>query len=353
MERLSRFNIKVFLLIAVLLSGVSGLFAQQRDTIAIIDAGSSGSRLYVYCIENENTLKKIYPQKTEEDSSKGRALSDVPVDEDSVKTYVNNMTSKYKVSNKVPLHILATAGMRKIAEEDADSIYSYMKKGKTYNNYEIESAMTISGRYEGLYAWIAANYQEGKIGFESSTSKKSLIKLDSKVPYGILEIGGVSMQIAYLVDKEDGSGSPKYEKSDIISRSEVGDIYSKSYLGGGVDSIFNGKGNVGKIKNDFPDIDLLNVTFLGLGKPIGIVLDSVKEHKSFDKYIESIKTADTPDNYHPKSNAEYMKTLFNNRIPHNLTKSENNISWTEGAAIDILINEPNPEPFNYNLDNPN
>lgn len=353
MERLSRFNIKVFLLIAVLLSGVSGLFAQQRDTIAIIDAGSSGSRLYVYCIENKNTLKKIYPQKTEEDSSKGIALSEVAVDKGSVKAYVNNMTSKYKVSNKVPLHILATAGMRKIAEKDADSIYSYMNDGETYNNYEIKSAMTISGRYEGLYAWIAANYQEGKIGFESSTSKKSLIKSDLEVPYGILEIGGVSMQIAYPVAKKDGSGSSKHKKSDIISRSEVGDIYSKSYLGGGVDSIFKKQGNVCQIKKDFPIIDSIKVNFLGLGKPIDIVLKCVDSLGTFDKYIESITAADTDKNYHPKSNAEYMKTLFNNRIPQNLTKSRDDISWTEGAAIDILINKQNPESFNYDLDNPN
>lgn len=344
MERLSRFNIKVFLLIAVLLSGVSGLFAQQRDTIAIIDAGSSGSRLYVYCIENKNTLKKIYPQKEEEGSSKGIALSKVAVDKGSVKTYVNNMTSKYKVSNKVPLHILATAGMREVAKEDADSIYSYMKKGETYNNYEIKSAMTISGRYEGLYAWIAANYQYKSLGFNTSTTEKPLTYTGQ--PYGIIEIGGASMQIAYPVPSD-------FKDGNLISRKGFSNIYCKSYLGGGVDAIFKKPKNVCQIRNNFPNIGSLNVTFLGLGKPIGIVLDSVKKHESFDKYIGNITAVDTPENYHPKSNAVYMKTLFNNRIPQNLTKSRDDISWTEGAAIDILINKQNPEPFNYDLDNPN
>ena len=245
MERLSRFNIKVFLLIAVLLSGVSGLFAQQRDTIAIIDAGSSGSRLYVYCIENKNTLKKIYPQETEKSSSEGRALSDVAVDEGSVKAYVNDMTSKYKVSNKVPLYILATAGMRKVAKEDAESIYSYMKEGETYNNYEIESAMTISGRYEGLYAWIAANYQYKSLGFNTSTTEKPLTYTGQ--PYGIIEIGGASMQIAYPASSDLKDGN-------LISRKGFSNIYCKSYLGGGAKAIFKNPKNIYQIKKDFPKI---------------------------------------------------------------------------------------------------
>ena len=90
-----------------------------------------------------------------------------------------------------------------------------------------------------------------------------------------------------------------------------------------------------------------------MGKPIDIVLKGVDSLGTFDNYIESITAADTDKNYHPKSNAVYMKTLFDNHIPRNLTKSENNISWTEGAAIDILINKQNPESFNYDLDNPN
>ncbi len=344
MERLSRFNIKVFLLIAVLLSGVSGLFAQQRDTIAIIDAGSSGSRLYVYCIENKNTLKKIYPQETEKSSSEGRALSDVAVDEGSVKAYVNDMTSKYKVSNKVPLYILATAGMRKVAKEDAESIYSYMKEGETYNNYEIESAMTISGRYEGLYAWIAANYQYKSLGFNTSTTEKPLTYTGQ--PYGIIEIGGASMQIAYPASSDLKDGN-------LISRKGFSNIYCKSYLGGGAKAIFKNPKNIYQIKKDFPKIESIKVRFLGLGKPIDIVLKGVDSLGTFDNYIESITAADTDKNYHPKSNAVYMKTLFDNHIPRNLTKSENNISWTEGAAIDILINKQNPESFNYDLDNPN
>lgn len=342
MERLSRFNIKVFLLIAVLLSGVSGLFAQQRDTIAIIDAGSSGSRLYVYCIENKNTLKKIYPQETEKSSSEGRALSDVAVHKDSVVAYVNNMTSKYKVSNKVPLYILATAGMRLERESKADSIYSYMTG--EHNNFRIQKAMTISGRYEGLYAWIAANYQYKSLGFNTSTTEKPLTYTGQ--PYGIIEIGGASMQIAYPAPSGLKDGN-------LISRKGFSNIYCKSYLGGGAKEIFKNPKNIYQIKKDFPKIESIKVRFLGLGKPINIVLKGVDSLGTFDKYIESIKTADTPDNYHPKSNAVYMKTLFDNHIPRNLTKSENNISWTEGAAIDILINKQNPEPFNYDLDNPN
>ena len=51
MNNLFKFRIKAFALIALLLVSLSSAFAQTK--IAIIDAGSSGSRLYVYEISQD------------------------------------------------------------------------------------------------------------------------------------------------------------------------------------------------------------------------------------------------------------------------------------------------------------
>lgn len=49
MNSFFKFRMKAFALMTLLLIGFSSAFAQQKKgTVAIIDAGSSGSRLYVY-----------------------------------------------------------------------------------------------------------------------------------------------------------------------------------------------------------------------------------------------------------------------------------------------------------------
>ena len=197
------------------------LLAQK---IAIIDAGSSGSRLYVYEIKNDGRrIDVLYPAVGQEANSKGRALSSVSDHNDSVKVFLTTMTSKYNQSSttgKIPLYILATAGMRIKDKKEADSIYAKISRiasKEKLNGFHLEKAMTISGRYEGFYAWIAANYKNGKLGFNNSSPEKPLTYTGE--PYGILEIGGASMQIAFAANKAD---------TNFISRKGFGYIYSIS-----------------------------------------------------------------------------------------------------------------------------
>lgn len=320
---------RVFATLAIFLVSISSAFAQKADTIAIIDAGSSGSRLFVYCIK-DNNVTKIYPQKEDESNSKGKALSKVPIIPDSVKAFVNDMTSKYQHSNMIPLYILATAGMRLEDKDKANSVYSYMTG--EHNKFIIKKAMTISGKYEGLYAWIATYHQRA-----------------SDALNGIVEFGGASMQLTFQIP---ATAKYRYKENDIIFRAGIGYLYSKSFLRGGVDQVYTNPENAQTIKTEIDPIipKDLNVSFLGLGKPIGIILNGITDKGSIDDYIGSLEE-DTPENYHPKSNAIYIKTLFDTTFLSRLKKSEYDISWTEGAAIDIFINKMEPESFDYS--NPN
>ena len=63
MNNLLKFRFRVFALVALLVVSVTGAFAQQKVTIAIVDAGSSGSRLFVYEVDKPNsTIKCISPK---------------------------------------------------------------------------------------------------------------------------------------------------------------------------------------------------------------------------------------------------------------------------------------------------
>ncbi len=330
------------------------LLAQK---IAIIDAGSSGSRLYVYeIIDNGKKIDVLYPTVGQEANSKGRALSSVPNHNDSVKIFLTTMTSKYNQSfttGKIPLYILATAGMRMVSKGKADSIYAriyQIANKEKLNGFHLEKAMTISGRYEGLYAWIAANYKNGKLGFNTSSTEKPLTYAGT--PYGILEIGGASMQIAFAMNRTDANN---------ISRKGFSNIYSISYLGGGVDQIFQKHKDEKTPKFDIglkkiSDLTIDTSHFIGLGKPIEIVLDGAKSKgisiKDYPKSLTIKQENDSQKNFHPWINAHYISYVVDFfKLDGKLNKPKVKSDWTEGAVLDIILNKEEPEAFDYNKRN--
>ncbi|GHU63651.1 hypothetical protein FACS1894123_06840 [Bacteroidia bacterium] len=356
MKNVLKFQVKAFALMAILLISIVGTLSAQK--IAIIDAGSSGSRLYVYDVnKNEGKISIVYPSTPEQkDNSKGRALSGVANHNDSVRVFLQTMTDKYDSGNnaeKIPLYVLATAGMRLVDEDKANSIYNMMhSQPREYNRFRLVTAMTISGRYEGLYAWIAANYKNGSLGFSTSTPEKPLTY--TGITHGILEIGGASMQIAFAANEKCAT---------CISRKGFAHIYSKSYLGGGVDKVYD------EHKNENPPVftevpnpkDVSNLygsdlKFIGLGRPIGTVLKEAKSNSNsvedLKRYADSLPNNDSPVNFHPWINAQYIVWVVRSlNLGRKLSKPDKESDWTEGAALDILINNMPPEKFDYQNQN--
>lgn len=317
MKRLLKFQVRAFAIATILFVSISSVFAQQK--IAIIDAGSSGSRLYVYDISNNGKQVNILC-----DEKLNIPLSKVAVQKDSVDSYVNKILSLYdkKTNEKIDLYVLATAGMRMIDSTDAKSIYRYIATATIDSNYQVKKAMTISGRYEGFYAWIAAYYEEIKLGFSNSTSEKPLTYTGT--PFGIIEIGGASMQIAFAANRT--YGNTIFRKGFYI--------YSKSYLGGGFNE-FEKESKTSLLSNEEIVVKGLgeiksrsqNINFLGIGWAFGALLnDTTKENASKKKYVDKICTA------LGKVNSE-IKNIES--------------TWTKGAAIDIVINKAEPERFDY------
>lgn len=355
MSKLLKIQAKAFAITFMLLICIPGILLAQK--IAIIDAGSSGSRLYVYeIIDNGKKIDVLYPTVGQEANSKGRALSSVPNHNDSVKVFLTTMTSKYNQSSttgKIPLYILATAGMRMVSKGKADSIYAriyQIANKEKLNGFHLVKAMTISGRYEGFYAWIAANFKNGKLEVNNSSTEKPLTYAGT--PYGILEIGGASMQIAFAMNSTDANN---------ISRKGFSNIYSISYLGGGVDQIFQKHKDEKTPKFDIglkkiSDLTINTSHFIGLGKPIEIVLDSVKSKgisiKDYPKSLTIKQENDSQKNFHPWINAHYISYVVDFfKLDGKLNKPKVKSDWTEGAVLDIILNKEQPEAFDYNKRN--
>lgn len=342
MDNLFKFRIKALALIAILLvSAVSA--SAQIDTVAIIDAGSSGSRLYVYAVDaSKKTVDCIYPSATTpKDNLKGEELAKIPNNRDSVRAFLNDMTAKFPNKGGKPkeLYVLATAGMRQEeGTRDTRPIYGFMTDGDSiFNRYKLQYAMTISGQYEGLYAWIAANYDAKTLpGQQGATGPV----------HGILEVGGASMQIAFVPQTVDVQSSEKISEkttqlpvsvaADIIQRGALS-IYSKSYLGGGLNEFHKGTLPIGgtvisgleKIKAACTD-----TPFYGIGWAFGGLLkETDTKFKNRIDYVTNIRKA-----LNSKEGEEI------NTVPLNST-------WTKGAAFDIVINKHAPVEFDYSKQN--
>lgn len=334
MKRLLHFQVKVLTIAAVLLMIFSGVLSAQKliDTIAIIDGGSSGSRLYVYAVDKWNIkVDCIYPRDSiEEVGSKGMALSKLEEDPIKVKDFLDIMTLKYDNRNKPrkDLYILATAGMRMKKSAEAEKIYKHIVETKEINNYRVKKAMTISGQYEGFYAWIAVSLAEGKIG--TSTSASIRTPTYTGIPCGIMEIGGASLQIAFVLNKTH---------DNTVSRPGFSNIYSKSYLGGGLNKFGDtdsGKANKDVVIDDLKKIKNLcaNIKFYGVGWGLkGLFKDSDPQNAPKRLYVTEV--------------CDILGLKNGDKI--NVTPIQT--SWTRGAALDIVINRQNPQPFNY--DSPN
>lgn len=98
-----------------------------------------------------------------------------------------------------PVYILATAGMRLLAESDSRAILrqacKYVQSSTPFRIKDCESNVRIiSGEEEGVYGWVAINYLMD--GFDShGIADKGQEKHSST--YGFLDMGGASTQIAF------------------------------------------------------------------------------------------------------------------------------------------------------------
>ncbi|EOA87052.1 uncharacterized protein SETTUDRAFT_19572 [Exserohilum turcica Et28A] len=181
----------------------------------VLDAGSSGTRVYIYRWLNTNAArnkatdaqlhslpvietdkkwtKKIHPgistfgenphQVGPEHLDKllSHALKHVPLDQ---------------VSN-TPLFLLATAGMRILPErqrkEVLDQVCQFARSTTQFQLPDCDvHVQVIPGETEGLYGWIAANYLLG--GFDNPKDHQHG---NGHSTYGFLDMGGASAQIAF------------------------------------------------------------------------------------------------------------------------------------------------------------
>jgi len=204
---------------ALFLVGCCSLCLAATHYTALIDAGSSGSRMYVF--QHQIDKKKIVNIELLGSQKIKPGLSTFADDPKNINNYLLPLIdfAKKTLGSKTPeravkFYLLATAGMRLISPHQQKTIYAAVKNSiKTNSQFHISAIETIPGKYEGAYLWIAANYLN-----QSLTPQKT---------YAVMDMGGASTQITFATNNSAGSDNNLHFLVD----SNYFNVSSTSYLG--------------------------------------------------------------------------------------------------------------------------
>ncbi|XP_063304578.1 ectonucleoside triphosphate diphosphohydrolase 4 isoform X1 [Pelobates fuscus] len=205
----------------------------------VVDCGSSGSRIFVYCWPRHNgnphdllDIKQMRDQNRKTVVMKIKpGISELANTPEKASDYISPLLNfaaghipreKHK---ETPLYILCTAGLRILTESQQEAILEDLRTDIPVHYdflFSDSHAEVISGKQEGVYAWIGINFVLGRfdhiddeddavveVNVPGSDDKEAILR---KRTAGILDMGGVSTQIAYEVPKSVSFASSQQEE---------------------------------------------------------------------------------------------------------------------------------------------
>ncbi|WOK93662.1 hypothetical protein Cni_G02362 [Canna indica] len=206
--------------------------AGPKSYAVIFDAGSSGSRVHVYCFDEKLDLLHIgdeielfeqlqpglsYYAKDPRESAKSliplleKAESVIPVEQ----------------RRTTPVRVGATAGLRALGAATSEHILQAVRdllQQKSSLKFQPDWVTVLDGNQEGAFQWVTINYLLGRLG----KSYKDTV--------GVVDLGGGSVQMAYAISKNDdahavqGSNGENSYVQRLILKGTIYHLYVHSYL---------------------------------------------------------------------------------------------------------------------------
>ena len=219
-----RFQLKKLGFVLLVLSS-SSLYAapdlkqcESSQCQAIIDAGSSGSRLYIYAKNNQSqSWQQIWSKKVTP------GLSSIAPS--AVGSYFDSLMEPLPSTN-MPISVYGTAGMRLLSEQEQQQRYQAVSSWfQGHAQWQLKNIRTITGQEEGVFAWLAVQ------------SEMHLLNQSSQNLKSVIEVGGASTQVTIPVSKQELA---QYAPEDIYTLNLKGQplyVWSKSFLGLGMNEV--------------------------------------------------------------------------------------------------------------------
>ena len=209
----------LFFVVSILLSfavNAADSNCQQHQCIAVVDAGSTGSRLHIYAYDLDKTntainIKEFWTKKIKP------GLATIEANQATLDAYLTTLFADAPGEN-IPVYFYATAGMRLLSQPKQQQFYVLMKKWFANQfKWKLRCAKTINGIDEGLFGWLTVNYELGTLNTEDKPS------------IGVMDMGGASVQIMFPVEKMDGIKNNDVRQLDLYGRHLT--LFIHSFLG--------------------------------------------------------------------------------------------------------------------------
>ncbi|CAN9513365.1 unnamed protein product [Ophioblennius macclurei] len=196
----------------------------------VVDCGSSGSRMFVYCWPRHNgnphellDIRQMRDQHRKPVVMKIKpGISELAKTPEKASDYIYPLLSfaaQHIPKNKhqeTPLYILCTAGMRILPVSQQEALLEDLRTDiPVHFNFLFSDSHVevITGKQEGVYAWIGINFVLGRFD-HVTTDQDDVVEvnvpgsdqqeaLTRKRTTSVLDMGGVSTQIAYEVPKTE------------------------------------------------------------------------------------------------------------------------------------------------------
>ncbi|KAL0929056.1 hypothetical protein M5K25_000996 [Dendrobium thyrsiflorum] len=178
---------------------------RSKSYAVIFDAGSSGSRVHVYCFDGNLDLLPI-GQEIELFLQKKPGLSAYAEDPKEAAESLISLLEKAEsavpeeLRGKTPVRVGATAGLRQLGIETSEKILQAVRD-LLRDNSSLKSksdwVSVLDGTQEGAFQWVTINYLLGNLGKEYSNT------------VGVVDLGGGSVQMAYAISESEAAKAPK------------------------------------------------------------------------------------------------------------------------------------------------
>ncbi|KAL8144432.1 hypothetical protein V2J09_017464, partial [Rumex salicifolius] len=198
----------------------------------IFDAGSSGSRVHVFCFDKNLDLVHIGKDLELFEQLKPGLSSFASNPQAAAKSLIPLLEKAEIVIPKelrstTPVKVGATAGLRQLQGDTPDRILQAVKsllKDQSDLKSDPEWVTVLDGTQEGAYQWVTINYLLGKLGKKYSST------------VGVVDLGGGSVQMAYAISDSDAANAPRFSDGedtyvkDMYLKGRKYHLYVHSYL---------------------------------------------------------------------------------------------------------------------------
>lgn len=216
---------RVLLLIGLILSSSvfsSSTICPNNRCVAVVNAGNSGTRLQIYSY-NMDASNAPYDIKNTFSNKIEPGLASIKLNRISINKYLSQLFSIVPDKN-IPVYFYATSGMRMLNFSRQQAYYDKVNQWfSNQSKWQLIDAKTLKGREEGLFGWLAVNYELG------------ILTSPSKPLVGIIDTGSGSTQVAFPLKSVEAITPDDYINITVYGRHVS--LFIHGFLGLGQDEI--------------------------------------------------------------------------------------------------------------------